>query len=151
MLLMEFLTSQELLMVTLKSGKVYLGKVMNSINPVRNVESIRLALHSSGHRNKETHGLVLDVDYAKTHKGIRDAVEAQYTEAIKEYLEANKRASIDDVEKVVFGSIDTSAMGVVNFETVIRASEIQTISPFDPDIYKEYFDAKARVANSDSD
>lgn len=35
--------------------------------------------------------------------------------------------------------VDTSKLGVMNFETVILASEIQSLSPFEPEIYDEHF------------
>lgn len=139
MTLLDFLSTQDLLMVTLKSGKVYIGRVVTSINPTRNVESIRLALHSSGYRDRHSHKLTIDVRYADTHAEIIERVKTNYRQAIQKYLAENADADVAKLEEDVYGSVDMSELGVANFETVIRISEVQSLSPFDPGIYYKYF------------
>ena len=87
--------------------------------------------------------MTIDVDYADTHSAIRDEVIHQYEKAVEAFLDGELNATLDDVEDELFGTIDTSRLGVVNFETVILAREIQTLSPFEPGIYQRHFDRTA--------
>lgn len=139
-MMFDHLQAQDLVLVSLKSNKVYVGRVEMSLNPARGVNSIRLVLSKSGYRDPVDHQVHLNVDYDKTHARIRDQIRARYAEAIDEYLSSRPKANYFDVTRALFGKLDVDLLGTLNFEVVILASEIQSVSPFDPDIFRDYFD-----------
>ena len=143
--LFELLQTQKLVAVTLESGKVYVGRVTMSVNPARQVESVRLRLVLGGYREPVTHALHPNVDYAKTHAEMGERIEALYEEAVDDLLRARLDAREEEVARLAYQRVsDLPEMDTLarNFEVVLMAREVVSLSPFEPDIFEGYFRAK---------
>lgn len=147
-MLFRALETQEAVSVTLSTNKVYVGRVNTSFNPVRGVESIRLALKKSGYRDAITHELNLNVDYDQTHEKINKRLNEAYDRIIAGVLEAQPDdATQQKVMKLVYerSASDAEIKRLAHtFEVVIMASEIVSVAPFDPDLYQDFFKPEAK-------
>lgn len=145
-ILFRALETQEAVSVTLKTNKVYVGRVNTSFNPIRGVESIRLSLDKSGYRNAETHELTLNVDYAQTHEEINKSLNRAYEQIIQKVMKEAPDATQDQIIRLVYerseGSTEIRKLAH-NFEVVLMASEIVSVAPFDPELYHDFFAPKA--------
>lgn len=139
LILMESLRSQTPVSVTLKTAKVYVGRVESIVDPSQALRSIRLVLERSGYRHSDTQKLVLDIDYAKTHAELLNAIEQSYVKKIRSYIAANPEADEDEIFRAVYGRIDTTAPEIEDFRAVLMVSEIVSVSPFDPSLFDEHF------------
>ena len=140
--LFRHLGTQELLSITLRSGKVYVGRVVASINPARRVESVRLSLVRSGYRDELTHELTLNVDYEATHERVQARIEEVYARTIDEVLQGSPDLNEVDIMAEVYRR--TAQLGEISalahtFEVVIMAREIVSVSSFNPELYEAYF------------
>lgn len=144
-MLFRALETQEAVAITLKTNKVYVGRVNTSFNPIRGVESIRLSLDKSGYRDPETHELKLNVDYAKTHADINERLNRVYERIIQRVMQEHPDAAAEEIGRLVRaysqGNRDISALAHT-FEVVVIASEIVTVAPFDPELYRNFFEPK---------
>lgn len=137
-LLAEAMDSRSLVSVTVKNGKVYIGRVRTTFNPAFGMQSISLILSRSGHRDKDTQQMMLDIDYDKTHSAVRQHLIDRFREEVvkaarrnpdagrDEWIDAARRAASEEPE-------------ARNYEIVLPVSEIQSINMFDMDIYDQFF------------
>lgn len=135
--------------VTLKSGKVYVGRIIARTNPAFSVDSVSMTLIRSGFRKSETHELCLNVDYEDAmHQSARNSIREQYSELISHALEKVSKSvtSIDASEladsifEQVFGKVNIEP-DQIPFSVVIMAREIQSMTPFDLGFFDEHFNA----------
>ena len=144
--LFRHLASQDLLSVTLRSGKVYVGRVVTSVNPAKRLESVRLSLVRSGYRDEKTHELTLNVDYEATHARVQERIEGVYLELIRDVTRLNPDASEEEVAAEVYrraaNSPQINALAHA-FEVVVAVSEIVSVSPFNPELFDAYFESGA--------
>lgn len=124
--------------VTLRSGKVYIGKLTTNVNPAFRMESLHLFLNRSGYRDPRTKRLRIDVDYDESHKEIRAQVEKTLQEALAAVAEEYPDA--DEVELLRLADRRLPAYGSIeHYEVVVPASEVVSISVFDTALYDKHF------------
>lgn len=146
-MLFRALETQEAVSVTLSTNKVYVGRVNTSFNLVRGVESIRLRLEKSGYRDAETHELTLNIDYAQTHQDISERLNKVYEQIIQNVMKEQPDATQAKIVRLVYERSESDAeirSLAHNFEVVIMASEIVSVAPFDPELFKSYFEKRAK-------
>lgn len=143
---------QSPLAVTLKSGKVYVGRIFACTNPAFSVESISMALIRSGFRKAETHELYLNVDYEDAaHQSVRHRIMEQYSKLIADTLkdmrhqdkQKDKRALADSIFNKIYGKIDVEAEEIP-FSVIIMAREIQSMAQFDIDFFDSHFNSSEK-------
>ena len=141
-LLIQHLETQALLSVTLRSGKVYVGRVVSSINPARRVESVRLRLVRSGYRDEKTHSLTLNINYEATHAGVQTRIEEIYVQLIEEVTLGLPGFTEEEIVAEVYRRAarhpEMSALAH-DFEVVLVAQEIVSVSSFNPELFEAYF------------
>ena len=142
--LIQHLETQDLLAVTLRSSKVYVGRVVSSINPAKRVESVRLRLVRSGYRDEKTHSLTLNVNYEATHAFVQTRIEEIYVGLIGEVMAGNSDITEADVlAKVYRRAEEDPEMSALahDFEVIIMAQEIVSVSSFNPELFEAYFES----------
>ena len=144
-MLFRALETQEAVSVTLKTGKVYVGRVNTSFNPVRGIESIRLTLEKSGYRNADTQELILNVHYDRTHEKIAKRINEVYEKIIQSVLAEQPDATEEEVIRLVrerSKNVAEIRRLAHTFEVVVIASEIVSVATFNPELYQNYFEPK---------
>ena len=141
--LFQHLESQKLLSVTLRSGKVYVGRVITSINPARRVESVGLSLVRSGYRDEATHKLTLNINYEATHARIQARIGEVYAQIVDDVVLESPNMDEAQMMAEVYGraarSSEMSALAH-DFDVIIMAQEIVTVSSFNPELFEAYFE-----------
>lgn len=137
LLLRESLGEGHIIAVTLKTGKVYIGKLTTNLNPAFAVESIRLLLSRSGHRDTDTQKLTIDVDYEKTHANTREAVTEEFRQRLGEVVEEYPNTSDEELARLARERVTTA--NIQNYEIVILTSEVVSVNYFDPQLYDKQF------------
>ena len=143
--LSEALESDRLVSVSVKNGKVYIGRLVSSFNPVYGVQSLTLSRSYSGHRDRETLALYIDIDYERVLEG---AIENLVTETGRRIRQENPDLSEDELEERIENELkEGDRQGEENEEMrsvvdqlhalkiVIPVSEIQSVNIFDESIY----------------
>jgi hypothetical protein len=140
-LLSEAMVSKRLVSVTVKNGKVYIGKVLTTSNPAFGMEAINLQLSRSGYRDKNTQEMRLTVNYDDTHGAIRQEMRmkigAQFVDALRKDPHADEGELLEETKRKVSAETD-----IRNYEIAIPISEIQSANVFDLDVYETYFAPK---------
>ena len=137
-LLREAMKSQNLVSVSVKNGKVYIGRVTSAANPAFGTRAINLVLRRSGHRDKDTQELMIDVDYDVTHAPIKAELGQNLLEQLEQAIidnpQASERELVDIASRTVGEKIEAR-----NYEIVIPIEEVQSVNIFDMDIYERFF------------
>jgi hypothetical protein len=140
-LLRQAMGSRSLVSVTVKNGKVYIGKVLTTSNPAFGMEAINLLLSRSGYRDKNTQEMWLNVNYDETHSAIRQEmrikIQAQFLDAIRKNPYADEGELLSEAKRNVSAEMD-----IRNYEIVIPISEVQSVNVFDLEIYERFFAPK---------
>jgi hypothetical protein len=123
------------LMVTLKSGKVYVGKSAGTIaDPSVRGQSLKIIPLYSGYRN-ETHKVELPTDYQRIYEMMQRKPEEE-----EEQMNLSDPLAIEYVDlKCKDGTlveVDMQDMGIV-----ILWSEVQSLTLYDENIYRAFQDA----------
>ena len=143
-----------LLMVTLKSGKVYIGLSAKDVTAEDPLESVMLWLQFSGYRNLRTHQLHITTDYSKIIDHIISEsfrLPNEIDDASSNRLEEMRKATDfpqfmtteglvekgSDVltEEQMSDLEDKTTNALSTFTIAIPIRVIQTITFFDPDIF----------------
>ena len=143
--LSEALESGRLVSVSVKNGKVYIGQIVSSFDPVYGVQSLTLLRSYSGHRDRETLAFHLDIDYERV---LEDENERLVTETEQRIREENPALSEDALEERIEDEIKgwgrqseeneemlSVLARLIALEIVIPVSEIQSVNTFDESIY----------------
>jgi hypothetical protein len=118
------------IMLSIKSGKVYVGIVSAIPNPAFPLESVLLLPLWSGHRDDQTKTVKKTTPYPiDAYLGIEDKIRGQLQAEHPNWAE-------EQLESAVADYIDTKA---TRFEIVIVIDEIQSMNSFDQEVYDEYF------------
>ncbi|MDR0787289.1 MAG: hypothetical protein LBG44_05430 [Gemmatimonadota bacterium] len=104
------------ILVSLKSGKVYVGWAITNFNPSSERKFIQLLPLSSGFRSLERHEVVFTTDYARVYLQM---VEEDSSQLEEEFEEAFKKT-------------------LNNFRLVIPVTEISSANFFDPEAYDRF-------------
>jgi hypothetical protein len=120
------------LMVTLKSGKVYVGKSAETISdPSVRSQSLKIIPFNSGYRN-ETHKVELPTDYQRIYEMMQRKPEEE-----EEPVNLSDPLAVENVDlKCKDGTlveVDMQDMGVV-----ILWSEVQSLTLYDDNIYRAF-------------
>jgi hypothetical protein len=126
---------KELISVSVKNSKVYIGKLYSTINPALPMVNIGLVLTCSGYRDKDTKQLVIDTNYEATHRAIKKKAEEAYKEAVRQQLKKDGSKNEEEIDKLTLAQ--TSQKGLEQFMIVIPVAEIQSVSAFSQEIYDE--------------
>jgi hypothetical protein len=140
------------LLVTLRSGKVYVGAVSMTLNRLRQPGSLRLIVDKSGYRDAETKNVSLDVPYDRTHAQMRDELNAKYDEMIRRELtntysftELSDHARREGIADAMVEAIYRRALHredlerlAAMFSIVIPIAEITTLAPHDDAVFKRF-------------
>jgi hypothetical protein len=118
------------LMVTLKSGKVYVGEPVSRIDPAKEISSIHLLPFASGYRDVQTKRLTLVTEYS--HLGEKLRLEEPGRINSKEDPLSQDYATLTIDEKTV-ARVDIQDIGVV-----IVWAEIDSMTIFDANIYAAF-------------
>ena len=144
-LLSQALGPDQLIAVSVKNGKVYIGRLISSFNPAYGVQSLTLLRSYSGHRDRDTLAFHLDIDYERV---LEEAVENLVTETGRRIRRENPDLSEEDLEERIEdelkegnhqGEENEEIRSVVDqlhaLKIVIPVSEIQSVNTFDATIY----------------
>lgn len=136
--LRDSLENQDPVMVTLRSGKVYVGRVYSSVNPAHPVESVRLSLIRSGYRDSARNDLHFTVDYEDApHSRIRGALLRSYESLVANLVKNRPAADALEVFQRVYGKPHDEEL--IYYEVVVPAKEIVSLMPFDSQVFDEHF------------
>src|SRR5690606_2799277 len=124
MFLRRALGDKSLISISTKSGKVYIGKLLVNFNPASPLEFISLWTTRSGHREKDTQALRLDVDYDRICGEIESANDLSWKAQVQLLLNVNPNLSIDRLYRELNNLYEDAL--IQNRETVIPVSEIQS-------------------------
>ena len=140
MLLRQALGAGRQISITLRSGKVYIGKVATNFYPAHKIESILLILSKSGHRDPTTQELTIDIDYSRTHEKARRDVLKMFEERLAALARVHPEIG---AEELLDRALQEPLAGnlVTQFETVVLMSEVVSASYFEDAVYEEYFKA----------
>ncbi len=144
-LLRDALESDRLISVSVKNGKVYIGRLVSSLDPAYGVQSLTLSRSYSGHRDRETSAFHLDINYEQV---LEDEIENLVTKTEQRIQQENPTLSEDELEERIEDEIEEwNRQGEENeeirfvvdrliaLEIVIPVSEIQSVNIFDETIY----------------
>ena len=144
-LLSQVLGSDQLIAVSVKNGKVYIGRLISSFNPAYGAQAITLSRSYSGHRDGKTLAFRLDIDYEQV---LEDKIESLVTETEQKIRQENSGLSEDELEERIENEIEEwNRQGggneeirsvvdrLIALEIVIPVSEIQSVNIFDKSIY----------------
>ena len=144
-LLSQALGSDQLIAVSVKNGKVYIGRLISSFNPAYGVQSLTLSRSYSGHRDRETSAFHLDINYEQV---LEDEIEDLVTKTEQRIQQENPTLSEDELEERIEDEIEEwNRQGEENeeirsvvdrliaLEIVIPVSEIQSVNIFDETTY----------------
>jgi hypothetical protein len=120
------------LMVTLKSGKVYVGKSAETISdPSVRSQSLKIVPFHSGYRN-ETHKVELPTDYQRIYEMMQRKPEEE-----EEPVNLSDPLAVENVDlnckDGTLVEVDMQDMGVV-----ILWSEVQSLTLYDDNIYRTF-------------
>jgi hypothetical protein len=139
----QAMKNESVVAVTLKSGKVYIGRISTPFDPAFGMQAIDLVLLRSGHRNKDTQRLTMDVDYEKTHAAILAGIEERILYQLERELEENPSASWQEAWDSASRKVNEEP-AVANYLIAMPVSEVQSVQIFDLDIYDQHFAPKNR-------
>ena len=123
------------LMVTLKSGKVYVGKSAETIaDPSVRAQSLKIIPFHSGYRNQETHKVELPTDYQRIYETMRRKPDEEKSVDLSDPL-ATEYVDLQRQDGTV-AEVDMQDMGVV-----LLWSEVQSLMLYDQNIYRAFQDA----------
>lgn len=144
-LLRDALESDRLLSVSVKNGKVYIGRLVSSLDPAYGVQSLTLSRSYSGHRDGETSAFHLDIDYEQV---LEDVIEKLVTETERRIREENFDLSEEELEGRIEDEFEgwewrsegnEEIQSIIDrlraLEIVIPVAEIQSVNIFDETIY----------------
>ena len=144
-LLSQALGSDQLIAVSVKNGKVYIGRLISSFNPAYGAQSLTLSRSYSGHRDRETLAFHLDIDYEQV---LEETIEKLVTKTEQRIRKENSDLSEDELEERIEDEIEgwdrqreenEEIRSVIDrlraLEIVIPVSEIQSVNIFDEAIY----------------
>lgn len=140
-LLTDAFESDRLISISVKSGKVYIGRLVSSFNPVYGVQSLTLSRSYSGHRDKETLAFHLDIDYERvfeeTITETKQRIRKENPDLSEEKLEERIEAGIEEWDRLGEGNKEIQPIvdQLLALEIVIPVSEIQSVNTFDKTIY----------------
>ena len=137
-LLVHALEHQTLLQVTLTSGKVYVGTPTVLLNPSHTLSSLHLSLRRSGYRD-EAHRLILNTDYEATHEEIAQEMDERYQRAIQRFLQQHPEAEPHEVFEALAERDEGPEQVARDFATVVMTSELQSVSPFNLELFDRHF------------
>lgn len=120
----------KLIMVTLKSGKVYIGSVSASLDPTENAQWLKIIPIASGFRDKESHSYIPTTDYRSLFDELACA-NLKYSPASKS--ESNGSLMVD----------------LLDLGMVISWSEVVSLTIYDPGL-EQYFSAQSEEDSSSS-
>ena len=123
------------LMVSLKSGKVYVGKSAETISdPSVRAQSLKIIPFYSGYRSEETHKVELPTDYQRIYALLQERPEEESPTTVSDPL-AHEYVDLQCKDGTL-AAIDMQDMGVV-----ILWSEVQSLTLYDESIYQAFQDA----------
>jgi hypothetical protein len=134
-LLREAMGGEDLIALSVSSGKVYVGFITSNFNPAFAMEAVSLMPSLSGYRKDDTKEVVFTLDYSGAYNKIRQEVEQKIGE-MRGRKPNNK--SEEEWESEIGDEIEDE-MDLKRFLLVIPVSEIQSAFIFDPDIYEKHF------------
>jgi hypothetical protein len=105
------------LLVTLRCGKVYVGRITSKIIPGQRESTFQIYPMHSGYRDKEKQNLRFETDY-----------ESAYRQIMMEQVQ-----TIDDID-----TLDTTILR--DFRIVIPMAEVNSATYFDMENYQKFFD-----------
>ena len=102
-----------------------------------------MRLVRSGYRDEVTHELTLTVNYEATHARVQARIEEIYAETVDTVVLENPHMNEMEVVAEVYRR--AAHLGEMNalahdFEVVIVAQEIVSVSPFNPELFETYFE-----------
>lgn len=132
------LGSRLLLSVTISNRKVYIGYLKSNFNPAYPMESIKLFLCYSGHRDPQTNKLTIDVNYENTHRDFKSKFNFLFMEKVVQYRREDPEALIDDIIRKANSFLEKEK-GLLDYELVIPVREIISVNFFDVALYTKFF------------
>ena len=145
-LLRDAIESDRPISVSVKSGKVYIGRLVSSLDPAYGVQSLTLSRSYSGHRDRETSAFHLDIDYEQV---LEDAIRNLVTETEQRIRRDNPTLSEDELDERIEDEFEgwerqsgenEEIRSIVDrlhaLEIVIPVAEIQSVNLFDESIYE---------------
>lgn len=118
------------LMVTLKSGKVYVGEPVSRIDPSKEISSIHLIPFASGYRDAQTKRLTLVTEYSK----LRDRLKLEAP------TNANRKDDPlwEDFATLAIDEKTTARVDIEDIGVVIVWAEIDSMTIFDANVYAAF-------------
>ena len=150
MLLYTAMTTPRQVMVTLQSGKVYIGLVTSSFDPSAERKYFQLLPLTSGYRQERDHALIRTTDYTRVYFQIGfGGAESPLQEHWPRFKRWLWRASDWVRTRLPWAretTRDPDELRPEDFQIVIPVAEIRSISMFDQDAYELFNPSEAEPA-----
>jgi hypothetical protein len=135
LMLRRALGEAKLVLITLKNGKIYIGRITTNFNPANPIDHIRIVPVMSGYRETTNKTLVFTSFYDKVLEKIQGDI---LTRLINQTRLAHEDWDSEQVVRHILPQYKTEA-NLVEFDVVVPRSEIQSVSFFDPKLYEQHF------------
>lgn len=117
------------ILVSVKNGKVYVGTLRLVLNPAFPITSIGILLRNSGHREKNTQRVKIDIDY----------FQALIQRRLEKALTENPNMSDNELIKHVYSGIrEEFEERAKNYQIIIPLTEMQSVNFIDEDVHNDY-------------
>lgn len=157
-LLRKALAETKLVLVTMKSEKVYIGYVARNLNPAYPLESVGIIPVFSGYRDATTKQMHLEVNYESVRERLKAETDRKRRAVLEEFRsklieEAKKQEGLDEkqiqtrvtqlepkIESFVSKTFEAQLKDKLDgFEIIVRVDEIVSGTIFDSDTYEAHF------------
>lgn len=131
----------KLVMLTVSSGKIYIGWITSNINPAFTVKSIRIIPFLSGYRDDKTKKVRFTTLYYEMYSKMEEEIRAELSDAQGESL------SEDALNEAVGRELDKRRD---DFQIAFPMDDIKSIGTFEMEVFNKYFkDDDVQEADND--
>lgn len=136
---------QKLLVVTLKSQKVYVGQLsLPNLDPVHPLTSLKLVPVVSGYRDAATKKVVFTTSYKDMEQKIAQIQDESSGSAV---VNDKFNPLRTNVWELFLSESSTARIDVEDFGVVLPWAEIESLTIFDPNIYNAFEDVDSSADN----
>lgn len=134
----QALRSGGYILVTLTSGKVYVGSVIRDLNPIYALASVELELFRSGYRSDADHKVNFTTDYDAVEKSIKKETENVSFQILERMVRNKKIRESDKIINAVLENLHNDERIkelALQRVIVIPYREIQSVHPYSQKVF----------------
>lgn len=151
------MSNSRTVLITLKSGKVYVGFVISSIEPGSKEKNIHILPTKSGYRESDKHRVVFTTNYARVYQEINKdkAINNGKLMTILAQLEEQEETHNKDKEtleqqaQLLKKDLLMLTESEKLFGVILPISDINTMTIYIPDIHERYFPHAEHLENNE--